>query len=61
MLPYQVIYAGKSERCLPKNAKDNENNFVFSYNEKHWSNEVETLRLINEIIVQYLEHAKKEL
>ena len=25
MVPCQVIYTGKTERCLPKNAKDNEN------------------------------------
>ena len=50
MLPYQVIYTGKTEeKCLPKNVGNNENKFLFSLNEKHWSNEFETLNLIDEI------------
>ena len=44
-LPFQIIYTAKIETCLPKNATVKEH-FLFSYNEKHWSNEVETLSLI---------------
>ena len=40
MLPFQIIYTGKTERCFPKNATGKEN-FPFSYNEEHWSNEAE--------------------
>ena len=46
MLPFQIIYTGKSERCLPL---------------EHWSNEVETLSLINKIIAPYIENLKNEL
>ena len=58
MLPFQIIYTRKTERCLPKNSTGKEN-FLFSYNEKHWSNEVETL--IDTIIAPYIENVKKEL
>ena len=60
MLLFQIIYTGKTEICLPKNATCKEN-FLFSYNEKHWSNEVETLSLIDNIIAPYIENVKKKL
>ena len=70
MLPFQIIYTGKTERCPLKNATGKEN-FLFSYNEKHWSNVVETLSLKDKIekkkkkkdkiIAPYIENVKKEL
>ena len=39
MLPSQIIYTGKTKINLPKNDEGKEN-FLFSYNEKYWSNEV---------------------
>ena len=60
ILPSQIIYTGKTEICLPKNATGKEN-VLFSYNEKHRSNEVETLALIDKIIPPYIENVKKEL
>ena len=60
MLPFRIIYTGKTERCLPKNSTGKEN-FPFSYNEKFWSNAVETLSLIDKIIASYIENIKKEL
>ena len=60
MLPFQIIYNGKTERCPLKNATGKEN-FLFSYNEKHWSNVVETLSLKDKIIAPYNENVKKEL
>ena len=60
MLHFQIIYTGKTERCLPKILTGKEN-FLFSYNEKHWSNEVETLSLLDKIIAPYIENVKKEL
>ena len=53
MLSFQIIYTGKTERFLPKNATSKEN-FLFSYNEKHWSKEVDTLPLIDTIIAPYI-------
>ena len=58
MLLFQIIYTGKTERCLPKNGTGKEN-FLFSYNKKHWSNELETLSLVDKIIVLYIENVKK--
>ena len=60
MLLFQIIYTGKTERCFPKNPTGKES-FLFSYNEKQWSNEVETLSLIDKIIAPYRENVKKEL
>ena len=61
MLPFQ-IYTGKIERCLTKNATGKKN-VLFSYKalENHWSNEVETLSLIDRIILWYIGNLKKEL
>ena len=35
--------------------------FFFSYNEKHWSNNKETLRLIGVIFLPYIGKTKKDL
>ena len=50
LLPLHVIYKGKTERCLPTNARDDKM-FLFSYNKKHWSNEKETIWLIDGILL----------
>ena len=60
LLPLQVIYKGKTERCLPPKARDDKK-CRFSYNEKHWSNNKETLRLIDGILLPYTEKTKKDL
>ena len=58
MLPFQLIYTGKTERSLP--------NFTFSdgfclaFNEKHRSNETDTIHLIEELLVPYIEKVKEE-
>ena len=59
-LPMQIIYGGKTKASLPRG-------FVFpkgfslSQNPKHWSNEAETLKLIDEIINPYIVNKRKEL
>ena len=60
LLPLQVIYKGKTERCLPPKARDDKR-FPFSCNEKHWSNNKETLWLIDGILLAYIEKIKKNL
>lgn len=56
-LPMQIIYSGKTKASQPRG-------FVFpkgfsiSQNPKHWSNEEETLKLIDEVINPYV---RKEL
>ena len=55
-LPMQVIYGGKTNKrfCISKR--------VFSKsNPKHWSNEKETLKLIQEVVNPYVVHKRKEL
>ena len=58
MPPFQLIYKGKTERSLP--SYDFPEGFSLSLNEKHWSNEIETIQLIDEILLPYIENGKKE-
>jgi len=58
ILPFQLIYTGKTQRSLP--SVKFPRGFCLSYNPKHWSNEDETLRLIEEVLVPYVEKVKKE-
>lgn len=59
-LPMQIIYGGKTNRSQPRG-------FVFpkgfcvSQNPKHWSNEEETLKLVNEIINPYIIQTREKL
>ena len=59
-LPMQVIYQGKTKASLPRN-------FVFpkgfglTQNPKHYSNEEETLKLIDSIINPYLVQTRQQL
>jgi len=59
-LPMQIIYAGKTKQSQPRG-------FVFpkgfslSQNPQHWSNERETLKLIDEVINPYVINKRKEL
>ena len=41
-LPFQIIYAGKTKACHPRNITG----FCVTQNPSHWSNEDETIRLI---------------
>jgi hypothetical protein len=59
ILPFQLIYQGKTCRSLP--AVKLPADFSLSYNTKHWSNEVETIRLLNDIIAPYITKVKEEL
>ena len=58
ILPFKVIYQGKTERCLPKDKYPD--GFLVSFNEKHWSNEIETLRLLDELLHPHIEQVKVE-
>lgn len=62
ILPFQIIYTGKTKRSLPKNAhKFKRYNFLFGFNPTHWSNEQETLHLINSVLAPHIEDTKKRL
>ncbi len=59
-LPMQIIYAGKTKQSQPRG-------FVFpkgfsiTQNPQHWSNETETLKLIDEVIHPYAVNKRREL
>ena len=44
ILPFQLIYTGKTARSLP--SVEFPRRFCLSYNPKHWSNEYETINLL---------------
>ena len=58
ILPFQLIYTGKTERSLP-NVKF-PRGFCLAYNPKYWSNENETLRLTEDVLVPYIAKIKEE-
>ena len=59
ILPFQLIYKGKTIRSLP--AVEFPAGFCLSSNPKHWSNEEETIRILVEVIEPYLCKVKEEL
>ena len=58
ILLFQLIYTWKTKRSLP--SVKFPRGFCLSYNSKHWSNESETLKLIDEVLVPHIEKVKKE-
>ena len=59
-LPMQIIYQGKTPASQPKNTKF-PSGFLITQNPKHYSNETETLKLLDKVIKPYVEKKKKEL
>ena len=59
-LPMQIIYSGKTKASLPRGFKFPEG-FCLTQNPKHWSNEEETLKLIQEVIDPYVVHERERL
>ena len=57
-LPMQLIYAGKTTKCLPRfNFPDQ---YSLSFNETHYSNERESCKLIEEILKPYINKIIKQ-
>ena len=56
----QIICQGKTDASHPRGFKC-PNGFTISQNSKHYSNEQETLSLIDKIIKPYVETTRKEL
>jgi len=60
LLPPQLIYPGKTDRCLPKNV-----NFPYTcdltYTETHWSNEETMIRFVDKVIIPYIEELREDL
>ena len=58
-LPMQLIYGGKTERSIPRVKFPN--SFSLSANEKHFSNTLESLKLLDEIVIPYIEKERANL
>lgn len=58
-LPVQLIYAGKTTRCLPKIAFPAR--WHVTYRENHWSNEVVITDYLNKILLRYIAQKKQQL
>ena len=58
-LPMQVIYQGKTKASLPRNFVFPKE-FCLTQNPKHYSNEEETLKLIDSIISPYLVQTRQQ-
>ena len=58
-LPMQLIYEGKTERSIPRVKFPN--SFSLSTNEKHFSNTLESLKLLDEIVIPYIEKERANL
>ena len=58
ILPFQLIYTGKTERSLPDFAFPD--GFSLAFSQKHWSNETEIIRLIEDLLVPYIEKVKEK-
>ena len=59
-LPMQIIYQGKTKASQPRGF-DFPRGFVVTQNPKHYSNELETLNLLDNIIQPYVVLKRKEL
>ena len=59
-LPMQIIYQGKTIASQPRNFQFPKG-FLVSQNPKHYSNETETLNLIDKVIKPYVDLKRKEL
>jgi len=58
-LPMQLIYGGKTLKSLPN--FEFPDSFSLSANPKHFSNTQESIKVVTEIIVPYVENQRKEL
>ena len=58
-LPIQAIYKGKTTRSFPR--VEFPESFCLSFNEKHWGNEKESLKIIEDIIVPYVTKEREKL
>ena len=55
-LPILLIYGGKTKQSLPRFKFPEA--FTLSVNEKHYSNTAESLKLLNEVIIPYIESVR---
>ena len=58
-LPPQLIYQGKTPRCLPN--IDFPVGWDITFTENHWSNETVMIDYVHKILLPYIEEKKKQL
>ena len=58
-LPMQLIYQGKTARCLPREIEFPDG-FNVCYTENHWSNEEKVIELLQEVIFPFIASKKVE-
>ena len=58
-LPMQLIYGGKTSKSLP--SVEFPNGFSLSANINHYSNSEESIKVIKEIVIPYVEKSRKNL
>ena len=58
-LPVQVIYGGKTSKSLPR--VNFPKSFSLSANPKHYSNEQESIKVLEEIIIPYVKKERERL
>lgn len=59
-LPIQLIYQGRTTKCLPKGVTFPED-WHLTYTSNHWSNETTTIEYVNSIILSYITSTRKKL
>ena len=57
-LPMQLIYVGKTKRCLPK--FDFPGNFNVTFTKNHWSNMEKAVKRFEKVIFPFFQKAKEE-
>ena len=58
-LPMQLIYQGKTARCLPRDIEFPDG-FIACYTENHWSNEEKVIQLLEEVIFPFITSKRAE-
>ena len=59
LLPLQVVYGGKTDKCHPR--FDFPDDFHITHSVNHWSNQTTTEQWIENILVPYLDRKREEL
>ncbi|CAG2190986.1 unnamed protein product [Mytilus edulis] len=60
LLPPQLIYPGKTDRCLPKGV-DFPSTWDVTCTETHWSNEDTMMQFVNKVIVPYVDEIRDSM
>ena len=59
LLPPQLLYGGKTTKCLPPTKFPSD--WDVFYSENHWSNETTMLQFLDNVIIPYISHQREVL